>query len=170
MRHAPHAGDVLMFIELVAPQAQQPPDFAAIVTDALQKSLNPIGEVLKEEVEQRFETQTDPNGRPWRPLAEKTLIARARKTRANRILIVTAMLKNSFAYRVDRPNLRVTIATGGPAAIYAATHQFGRGNIPARPMLPTTGSVPQRLIDEAKGTVEDSLQREFSRFLGPRGQ
>ena len=136
----------------------------------MQKALNPIGEVLKEEVEERFQTQSDPNGKPWRPLAEKTLIARARKTRANRILIVSAMLKNSFAYRLDRPKLRVTIAPGGPAAIYAPTHQFGRGNIPARPMLPDGASVPQRLVDEVKATVEDSLKLELSRFLGVRGQ
>lgn len=158
-----------MFVELVPPAtASAPTDFGDIVMQSLQASLAPIAEVLKEEVEQRFETQSDPTGRAWAPLAEKTLIARAKRTRANRILIVTGMLKNSFATAIDRQRLRVTIAPGGPAAIYAPTQQFGRGNIPARAMLPDGRSVPQRTIDEIKATVADAFKLVFARVNGRR--
>ncbi len=158
-----------MFIELVPPtNAPSAQEFGDVVMDALQRSLNPIAEVLKEEVDQRFETQSDPTGRAWAPLKEKTLLARARRTRANRILIVTSMLRNSFATAVDRARLRVTIAPGGPAAIYAPTQQFGRGPIPARAMLPDGRSVPRRTVDEIKATVEDAFKLAFAQFRARR--
>lgn len=151
-----------MFIEVNPKTQKRTPAFAAALNKGIQDSLAPMGEALKEAIDQTFELQRDPYGRPWAPLSEKTLIARARKTRANKILIVSAMLKNSFAYRVERGARRVKIAPGGPAAVYASTHQFGRGNIPKRQMVPDAENVPQALMDELKATVADSIRRAFA--------
>lgn len=161
-----------MLIEIVPPEAQPTTsDFAAAVIAGIDGALGPMGEVLHEEVMQRFETQTDPQGRPWEPLSEKTLIARARKNRGTRILIVTAMLRNSFQPRVQREQKRVGIGPGGPAAIYAATHQFGRGRIPARPMLPVGDAGPPRadLVAELRATLADALRASLARWRASRG-
>lgn len=160
-----------MLIELTPPDASPVlGSFAQAVIAGLDASLAPLGEVLLEEVSQRFETQTDPQGRPWgrprTPLSEKTLAMRAKKSRGTRILIVTAMLRNSFAPRIQREQRRVSIGPGGPAAVYAPTHQFGRGRIPARPMLPVGAAGPPRaeLVRELRATIADSLRAALARW------
>lgn len=137
-------------------------------------SLAPMGEVLHEEVMQRFETQRDPQGRPWAwtPLSKKTLLARARRgKRGTRILIVTATLRNSFAPRVQREQRRVSIGPSGPAAVYAATHQFGRGRIPQRAILPIGNAGPPRadLVAELRATIAESLRSALARWRASRG-
>jgi phage virion morphogenesis protein len=162
-----------MLIELEPPTpAPVLSDFAAAVISGIDGALAPMGEVLHEEVSQRFETQTDPQGRPWEPLSEKTLIARARKSRGTRILIVTAMLRNSFAPRVQPEARRVSIGPSGPAAAYAATHQFGRGRIPARPMLPIGSAGPPRpeLVAELRATLADSIRAALARWRASKGR
>lgn len=161
-----------MLIELEPPTASPMSGYAAAVLQGLDASLAPMGEVLHEFVSQRFETQTDPQGRPWAPLAEKTLLARARRGfRGTRILIVSAMLRNSFTPRIQPDAHRVSIGPGGPAAAYAATHQFGRGRIPARPMLPVGpgGPPPPDLVAELRATVADALRSALARYRASRG-
>jgi phage virion morphogenesis protein len=161
-----------MLIEIVPPTASPMSGYAAAVLQGLDSSLAPMGEVLSEFVSQRFETQTDPSGRPWAPLAEKTLLARARRGfRGTKILIVSAMLRNSFAPRIQPDARRVSIGPGGPAAPYAATHQYGRGRIPARPMLPIGpgGPPPPELVAELRATVADALRSALARYRASRG-
>lgn len=161
-----------MLIELTAPERSPVlSDFAAAVLDGIDRSLAPLGEVLREEVSQCFETSTDPQGRPWAPLAEKTLLARVRRGKGTKILIVSAMLRNSFAPRVQREERRVSIGPSGPAAAYAATHQYGRGRIPARPMLPVGAAGPPRaeLVAELRATLADSLRSAIARWRANRG-
>lgn len=162
-----------MLIEIVPPaQTGDVGDLSAAILEGIDGALSPVGEVLHEEVSQRFETQTDPQGQPWAPLTPKTLIARARKTAGTKILIVTAMLKNSFAPRVQRDQRRVSIGPSGPAAAYAATHQFGRGGILPRPMLPVgPGGPPSAaLVAEVRATIAESVRAALARYRARRGQ
>lgn len=161
-----------MLIEIVPPPPPITGSLSQAILEGLDASLAPLGEVLHEEVSQRFETQTDPQGRPWAPLAEKTLLMRARARRGGtKILIVSAMLRNSFAPRIQREERRVSIGPSGPAAVYAATHQFGRGRIPARPMLPVGAAGPPRadLVLELRATIADALRAALARFRASRG-
>jgi phage gpG-like protein len=163
-----------MLIELEPPTPSPTlSDFAAAVISGIDGALAPMGEVLVEEVSQRFETQTDLQGRPWEPLSEKTLLARARRGfRGTRILIVSAMLRNSFAPRIQPEARRVSIGPGGPAAAYAATHQFGRGRIPARPMLPvgSAGQPRPELVAELRATLADSIRAALARWRARKGR
>lgn len=146
--------------------------YTQAVLAGLDASLAPLGEVLNEFVSQRFETQTTPSGAPFAPLAPKTLEIRARRGFVGtKILIVSAMLRNSYVPRIQREQRRVSIGPGGPAAAYAATHQFGRGRIPARPVLPIGpgGPPPQTLIAEARATVADALRASLARWRASRG-
>lgn len=83
-------------------------------------------------VAEGFRTSTAPNGVPWRPLAQ----ARARNRRRGdrgKPLVDTGRLRASVT---TRPRIDSTGFTITADPIYAATHQYGRGAIPARPFLP----------------------------------
>jgi phage virion morphogenesis protein len=125
----------------------------------LQPVLQSAGEALVERTKRRFETSTDPDGKPWQPLSAVTdrlweakrlggpknlkkdgsLRAHAERSKANRrILVDEGNLRRQIVAMASKDTLVVRATTQ-----YAAIHQFGgqagRGrktNIPARPFLP----------------------------------
>ena len=83
-----------------------------------------VGEYMKTRtIKECFDKEQSPDGEKWKPL----------KHRQGKILQDTGELKKSIQYEAD--NNSVTI---GSKLIYARTHQFGRGKIPARPFLGVT--------------------------------
>jgi len=119
---------------------------AAKATRNLRPAMRDIGEHMLRSVQRNF----DAEGRPvrWQPLAASTLMrkvggkrrstkkrgglrsAAARRLRGNKILTATGRLRRSISYRASARQVLI-----GTNVIYAATHQFGRGRIPARPFL-----------------------------------
>ena len=99
-----------------------------------------IGEYVQRTTQERFRTQTDPQGKPWQALAASTL-ARKEKNR-DKILTERGDLRSRINWRVLPDGKAVAIGT---PMIYGATHQFGAlkaprgrgpwGAIPARPYL-----------------------------------
>ena len=86
-----------------------------------------LGEYLLASTQDRFKTQTDPDGDKWQALKHPS---RKRKNK-NKILTLDGFLRKNLRYQVlDKTRVQV-----GSNAPYAATHQFGRGTIPARPFL-----------------------------------
>lgn len=79
-----------------------------------------------------FRESKSPNGQPWKALSPKT-IARRRKG-SSKPLVDTELLRKSTIARADKDG--IVFGVTGPATLYAKTHQFGRGKIPARPFLP----------------------------------
>lgn len=139
--------------------------------------LKPLGELLREEVEQRFQQQSDPWGAAWAPQSPTTVKLRQREGKPGRILIKDRYLANSFAWRVQRsPTPMVIIFSGGPAAAYAAAQQFGNPNnrmfgkarapIPARAMLPIRPGgkvdIPARLLAEIRAELEAAVRAAFA--------
>ena len=88
-----------------------------------------LGEYLQRSTQDRFKTQTDPEGGTWAVLQPHTL--KRKKHNRNKILTERGYLRKHIYYQVTSPN-RVEVFSD---RVYAATHQFGRGNIPARPFL-----------------------------------
>jgi len=90
----------------------------------LRPALLEIGEHLQGSVEERFRTETDPEGRPWEPLSEFT----KENKRTDQILTESggAGLRGSIHYRAGRDFLEQ-----GTNKIYAAIHQLG-GTIKAK--------------------------------------
>ncbi len=88
-----------------------------------------LGEYLQRSTQERFRTQTDPDGGAWAALQPRT---RERK-RHNRdkILTQSGYLRHHIHDQVTAPG-RVEVFSD---RVYAATHQFGRDKIPARPFL-----------------------------------
>lgn len=141
--------------------------------------LKPLGELLREEVEQRFQTQTDPWGAAWTPHSAVTIALRLREGKPGRILLKDRYLANSFSYRVERsPRPRVIISSGGPAAPYAAAQQFGNPRnrmfgkapapIPARAMLPLRPGgrfdMPPRLLAEIRAELLEAIKLAAQRY------
>ena len=136
--------------------------------------LKAFGRILVRSITENFEAEGRP--KPWKPLAESTLfgrvgvgrlvgkkgkeLKRAQKRLGNvMILQDSGLLKNSARAEVSGNTLRVGPA--GPAAIYAAIHQFGgkagRGRkvqIPARPFLLVQPEDETELLDLVRGQIE----------------
>lgn len=82
-----------------------------------------------EQIEAGFRRQVSPYGVPWRPLL---------RPRPGKVLTRTGRLRGSWRVRWTPRGLVITSDVP-----YAATHQYGRrqgrGQIPARPMVPYGG-------------------------------
>lgn len=103
-----------------------------------------IGEYLLRSTRERFETERDPDGRPWKPLSETT--RRRKRRNKDRILTQDGFLGGTLNYRASPAELLF-----GSPQVYAGVHQFGApkgsfgrtskgspipwGDIPAREFL-----------------------------------
>lgn len=108
-----------------------------------------VGEYLKQSVEQRFREQVDPNRNPWISLSRST-----EKKRNKKILTESKRLRRSIVYRASRDQLEL-----GTNVIYAATHQFGRGPIPARPFLGFSDADRDEILTLASEHLERAVER-----------
>lgn len=106
-----------------------------------------IGGKLEENIQLRFVTKTDPNGVPWKELAESTL---ARKAGRSSILELSGIMKGSLDSNVGTDGRDVEVGFG---EIYAAYHETGSkdGKLPRRGML--LGSISYG--DESSGQLGD---------------
>jgi phage gpG-like protein len=107
-----------------------------------------IGEYMLGEVRGRFDSETDPTGKPWAKLAQATIADKTRrqksgKTRSggsrsrvnaspNAILKSTFLLRDTIAYKASPFDVKI-----GTPRKYGVHHQYGapKANIPARPFL-----------------------------------
>jgi phage virion morphogenesis protein len=90
--------------------------------------LDQIGGELEAQTRERLsETKTAPDGEKW---ASWSPAYAAKAKPGAKLLEREGTLLDSIAFEVG--NDAVTV---GSNMVYAATHQFGRGNIPARPFL-----------------------------------
>jgi phage virion morphogenesis protein len=128
---------------------------ARLISRDLGPVLRVLGSDLVAATQGRFESQTDPDGNRWQPLADRTRVARVGGTRriftrsgglkkgavermgALQALLARGHLRDSITYEADRQSLMV-----GSGLVYAALHQFGgnagRGKkvtVAARPFL-----------------------------------
>ncbi|MBF0168793.1 MAG: phage virion morphogenesis protein [Alphaproteobacteria bacterium] len=136
----------------------------------LKPALNDIGMSMVVATQRRFETETDPLGRPWRPLSAVTLAARAggrlyiksgkrltakaaKVINSGRILRDSARLYQSITHAVSGQGVEI-----GSNLVYARIHQMGgqagRGKkvtIPARPFLGLSKTDTQTCADVLAG-------------------
>ena len=117
---------------------------------------NRIGTELLNAVARNFKEQGH-EGAPWAALSPFT-IARRRKGRGvkvsrGRILEDTGALRGSFTAEATENMVRV-----GSNLIYAPTHEFGRGPIPRRPMLPSQRSGLQMALEVTDAYIAESIE------------
>lgn len=96
-----------------------------------------IGEELLLSTDARFDSQTDPGGRPWEPLNSKYAEWKRAFHGHDRILKLRGYLRDTLHYQATDVSVAI-----GSNRIYSAIHQFGgqtgrehKTTIPARPYL-----------------------------------
>ena len=110
----------------------------------LQPFMRNVGEyMVNRTIKECFDKEQSPDGQKWQPLSPARVKQRMKKhkTGSMKILQDTGELRRSVRY--EATNQRVAI---GSKLVYAATHQFGRGNIPARPFLAVTEADRQHIL------------------------
>ena len=90
-----------------------------------------IGERLLREQSRRFETQTDPDGKPWAKLKPLTVLLRGS---SGPILRRSGNLMRSGAWQVSGATLRIGLNT-----IYAAAQHFGATIVPKKAKMLAIG-------------------------------
>lgn len=150
---------------------------SAVLTDAT-AMMNEIGGYLRDQAEDRFKTQTAPNGTAWAPRAQSTLDRYKKVGKPfGGILHYSGQLGNSLKHAYG-PNW----ASVGSPEPYAAVQQFGAaqgafgafigkdkkgrdhfhhlpwGNIPARPFLGISDEDRDGILDIISETLAASLQ------------
>ena len=109
-----------------------------------------LGEALLNSTRERFTTQRAPDGSPWAALSPTY---QARKSpNAHLILTLNGYLRGTLNVQASKDTLRI-----GTPLIYGATHQFGRGPIPARPFL--------GLSDDDLTMIQEAMQEWLTRDL-----
>lgn len=121
-----------------------------------------IAQVMDEGTRQHFEAERGPDGQKWKPLAESTLLAHMRRASPGGLLTkrgntrakaVSALAqKKILRERGDLGHELIKEATSMSAILgsnktYSNTHQFGRGNIPARPFLGFSDAIKASIMD-----------------------
>ena len=99
-----------------------------------------VGETLLNATRDRFRRQTAPDGSPWAALSPA--YAARKKRNRTKILTLYGHLRGTLVKQADQDSLRI-----GTPLVYGATHQFGRGAIPARPFLGLSTDDRQALLD-----------------------
>lgn len=131
-------------------------DLQARLTDRqMATAYREIGADLVESTLRRFETSTGPDGKPWAPLAEGTVLAVLARVKGaygkrgltkkgatakagRKPLVDTGVLRDTLRYQLIPGGVEIgTNRFSGEWEGGAAVHQFGsrNGHIPARPFL-----------------------------------
>ncbi|MBE9102772.1 phage virion morphogenesis protein [Vacuolonema iberomarrocanum] len=91
-------------------------------SNGLQPVLQDLGEYLLDQVQTRFDTQTDPQGTPWADISPAWKTEKERRRGIPKILQFRGDLRRSIVYQVQASQRRVVIGSNLP---YANIHQFG---------------------------------------------
>lgn len=127
--------------------------------DNLQPVMASIGQELEGRISARFETETDPAGRPWAPWAESTRKNYPRtgsKSAAHmggaahgRILDRYGDMLGSLNWQADATSVRVGF--GQP---YAAYHEWGTTRMPRRGLLVANPDTGQLASDDEHAVLD----------------
>lgn len=133
-------------------------------------AMKEIAVYLSAETKERFETETDPDGRPWIP---------SERVRANggQTLTLDSFLRGSIREDWGRDYAAAGPEASGPSAVYAAIHQFGGTirpqsgralktphgprasvNIPARPYVGFGPDDGPEIEDILSGHIRDAWE------------
>ncbi|GHU27519.1 hypothetical protein AGMMS50256_07570 [Betaproteobacteria bacterium] len=119
--------------------------------DDMTPVMTEIGAELKARISNRFETQTDPDGKKWTGWAPSTIKSYP-KDGNHTILDRHGDMLDNLGYQADKNT--VTVGFGSP---YAAFHEFGTRKMPRRGLL-FTNPEARMLSTDDETTVLDILQ------------
>lgn len=114
-----------------------------------------VSMILKAETLRSFQNECGPDGRAWKPLSARTILARRkgkRKSLGTKILQDTGRLRASISV-----NHGAGWAEIGTTIKYAPVHQYGskKRNIPARPFI----GLSQTMVERIQATMIKWLEQ-----------
>lgn len=114
-----------------------------------------VAMILKAETLRLFQNECGPDGRAWKPLSAKTILARRKGKRKNlgtKILQDSGRLRGSISERYGAGWAEI-----GTTVKYAPVHQYGskKRNIPARPFI----GLSQVMADRIQATMLKWLEQ-----------
>lgn len=116
----------------------------AIASDSFRARIHAtLAEEARRLIYEGFARSMSPAGEPWEPL----------KVRDGLPLLDTGRLRNSIQVMPTRTGIRALTNV-----VYAATHQYGRDAIPARPFFPE-GELPQRWAEPFRRAVTSAMRQ-----------
>lgn len=124
-------------------------------------ALKEIGEELVESTKKRFETESGPDGTPWKRNSEVT--KKRKKGRDQPLTGETGTLMDQINYQLTGND---TLDVGSPT-IYAAMQQFGGtkeefpslwGDIPARPFIGVSDEDEEMIIKHFNLYLQDQIE------------
>ncbi len=130
------------------------------------QNLSPIfhdmGNSLSENIEERFDSESDFDGNEWDPLADSTLIAKSKKGKgSNKMLQLDKDLYESIGFYADDISLVVGVNAQAKGYAYPLVHQFGSkdGKTPARRFMPidSDGNLDEGVKEEVLDLLEEFL-------------
>jgi len=118
---------------------------------------NRIGEYLLRSTQDRFKTQTAPDGTAWAPLTKR--YAKRKKYNQDKILTLRGYLRSQIHYQViDDKTVEI-----GSNMKYAAIHQFGgEVDIPSRPAKVRYRSKAGRVLFAGKKHSKGVTERQVT--------
>jgi phage gpG-like protein len=119
-------------------------------------ALEIAGVVLREAVEQQFDTEGRHGSGGWKPLAASTVTEKAKKGLAPEILQATGRLKDSLTRRFDPEHverLSPDSLTFGSLVPYGIFHQTGTSRMPQRQPVALTEGDKVRLVKEMQAVL-----------------
>lgn len=126
-----------------------------------------MGQFFRTKVREGFESERDPFGNPWKPLARNTIRSKVKRGVNNGILKETGELERSFQYRVLVNGVRLSSNRVFDDGTSAEIHQEGGVHpvtgqyIDARPMVPRQGDFPASWTTEVLNLVGEGIDRIF---------
>lgn len=110
--------------------------------------------VQKQTINERFNKEQSPDGTKWLPLSPARIKQRMKKHKHGQMKILQDVgeLRKSIVYEAGKNYVRI-----GSNLKYAATHQFGRGNIPARPYLGITPYEKNHILSICKTYIKNHI-------------
>ena len=107
--------------------------------------------VQRQTIKERFDQEQAPDGTKWKPLSPVRVKQRLKRHKSGsmKILQDVGELRRSIQYEAGPNYVRI-----GSNLKYARTHQFGRGNIPARPFLGVTPNERQHINNMFKAYLK----------------
>lgn len=116
-------------------------------------------------IEEGFRNETDPYGNSWESLAKRTVRKKQKLgyRRPDAILQASGALRKSFAFHATSRGLtlysnRAPFPDGTDAGIHQTGGQ-GEFRIPARPMVPFGGDLPEEWFDAAQASIEYAFRK-----------
>lgn len=127
--------------------------------------LEQIGAQIESNIQGRFDTKTDPSGKPWAPLAPSTLKKYAKEDGGRRkgsLLERDGYMRDSLAHNVVRPYVEIGMSrqTDDGKWQVPVLHEFSTRRMPRRGLLtadPEAGTLGERDREDIESIVLEWL-------------